>query len=268
MADIADRQVYLERLAKPLQEKLRVARYIPATAAAVLDVGCADGAVTRALAALFPEVAFLGIDLNDDFIALAREYAAGLGNVRFERVYLRELLPRPERFDAVVFCSVLHEFYTYGEGLSSVLKALADAHELLRPGGVIVIRDMILHAYTKRASFQCDRLRARLEAKCESWVIADFVRHFGPLDSLYTINHLLLKYWYTENWARECPEHYVPVTFEEYEQVFRLLGMTTQVLDSFALPFLQRKWQEDFGYTADEIAGLRSTGILVAQRAY
>jgi SAM-dependent methyltransferase len=264
--ELADRRVYLERMAKPLQEKLRIARYVPAGARAVLDVGCADGTVTRALAELFPGVQFLGVDLDAGFIQLAREAAGGLANVRFERVYLRELLARPERFDAVVFCSVLHEFYTYGEGISSVLKALADAHELLRQGGRIVIRDMILHEYTKAATLGCERLRSQMEQVLEPRVIADFVRHFGPLETLYTVNHLLLKYWYQENWARECPEFYVPVTFEQYSRVFRLLGMRQQALDSHLLPFLRQKWRTDFGFTDEEMTELRSTGILVAAR--
>lgn len=266
MVDLADRQVYLERMAQPLQEKVRIARYVPAAATAVLDVGCADGTVTWALATLLPGAHFLGIDLDEGFIGLAKEAAGGLANVRFERVYLRELLARPERFDAIVFCSVLHEFYTYGEGVSSVLKALADAHELLRPGGRIIIRDMILHEYTKQATLWCERLRTAMEQTLEPRVIADFVRHFGPLDTLYTINHLLLKYWYQENWARECPEFYVPVTFEEYAQVFRLLGMRLQALDSHLLPFLRQKWQTDFGFSDEEMTELRSTGILAAAR--
>jgi hypothetical protein len=105
-----------------------------------------------------------------------------------------------------------------------------------------------------------------MEQTLERRVIADFVRHFGPLDTLYTINHLLLKYWYQENWARECPEFYVPVTFEQYEQVFRLLGMRQQALDSHLLPFLRQKWQADFGFSDEAMAELRSTGILVAAR--
>ncbi len=266
---IANWPVYLERMAKPLQEKLRVARYLPPRGATVLDVGCADGTVTGALATLFPDNRFLGIDLSEPFIALARERAAreGLANVRYERVYLRDLLARPERFDAVVFCSVLHEFYTYGEGTSSVLKALADAHELLHPGGVVVIRDMILRAYTQQATLRCETLRAKIAAACPPSVVADFVRYFGPLDTVYAINHLLLKYWYTENWAREGPEHYVPVTFEEYEQVFRLLDMRLQIAEELTLPFLRDKWRSDFGLTDEELDGLRSTGILVAQKA-
>lgn len=265
-AKLADWEVYLARLARPLQEKLRLAWYLPKDAASILDVGCADGTVTRALAELFPGARLLGIDLDETFIALARQQAAGKGNVAFERVYLRELLARPERFDAVVFCSVLHEFFTYGEGTSSVLKALADAHELLHPGGVIVIRDMILHEYTKQATLHCQSMRDKLAAHCPEWVVRDFVRHFGPLQTVYTVNHLLLKYWYVENWERECAEHYVPVTLEEYQQLFRLLGMTLQHAETYLLPFLRQKWEADLGLSEAELAGLRSTTILVAQK--
>ncbi|HVG98113.1 MAG TPA: class I SAM-dependent methyltransferase [Chloroflexota bacterium] len=269
---IADREGYLARMAQPLQAKLRIARFVPAGASDVLDVGCADGAVTCALAALFPETAFLGIDLDGGFVDRARERAAGkldtpaVPNARFERVYLRELLARPERFDATVFCSVLHEFFTYGEGTSSVLKALADAHELLRPGGAILIRDMILHDYARESTLGAAALRARLVARCPAHVVADFERHFGPLDTLERINHLLLKYWYADNWARECAEHYVPVSFEQYADIFRLLGMSRQVAESGTLPFLARKWQTDLGLTAEQLTPLRSTGILVAQK--
>jgi 2-polyprenyl-3-methyl-5-hydroxy-6-metoxy-1,4-benzoquinol methylase len=271
---MTDWQVYLDRMAKPLQEKLRIARYLPPRGAHVLDVGCADGTVTRALATLFPESTFLGIDLSERFVALAQQRAAaeGLANVRFERVYLRDLLARsegpdgPGRFDAVVFCSVLNEFYTYGEGISSVLKALADAHELLRPGGAVVIRDMVLRDYTRRATHRCAALRDRMLAVLPPHVVADFTRHFGGLDSLYTINRLLLKYWYAENWARESAEFYVPVAFEQYEQVFALLGMRLQVEEELTLPFLREKWRADFGFAEEELDLLRSTGILVAQK--
>src|SRR5512138_3688441 len=113
---IANRQIYLERMAKPLREKLRIAEYLPFSARKILDVGCADGAVTLAMARLFPDTEFHGIDLDEGFIANAKA-AAEVPNATFERVYLRDLLARPERYEAVTFVSVLHEFFTYGEGI-------------------------------------------------------------------------------------------------------------------------------------------------------
>lgn len=267
---LRDPDGYLKKLAKPLREKLRVARYIPAHAKSVLDVGCADGTVTIALANLLPKVRFFGIDLNGDFIerAAARAREQGAANVRFERVYLRDLLARPERFDAVSFVSVLHEFYTYGQGISSVLKALADAHELLRFNGEIVIRDMILSEYTRHTRFQVAAIARKVVAdRSRRRFVKDFEARFGKLRSLYALNHFLLKYLYADNWAHECAEHYVPITFERYEQIFQLLGMDLQLKDSYLIPFLRRQWQRDFELTDDELAGLRSTGFLAARKA-
>ena len=66
----------------------------------VLDVGCGPGRHSLALARRGFEVT--GVDLSDDFIALAREAAAAEGlAVRFEIVDVRELAFRGE-FDAAV----------------------------------------------------------------------------------------------------------------------------------------------------------------------
>lgn len=267
---IHDKEIYLSRMSKPLQEKLRVAKYVPVWAKKVLDVGCADGTITCSLAQMFPEVQFLGIDLDNEFITKAQEKAAELGltNVSFERVYLRDLLARPERFDAVIFVSVLHEFYTYGEGISSVLKALADAHELLHPKGEIIIRDMILSEYTKHTVFHSSAIREKiLSVESLRPLMDDFEKNFGSLDYLYQINHFLLKYMYQENWERESREHYVPVTIDQYEQIFDLLGMELQLKDSHLIPFLRDKWKADFGLTEDEMEGLKSTGFIVAKKS-
>ena len=131
-SEIKDQEIYLSRISKPLQEKLRVVKYIPKWAKTILDVGCADGTVTFALAKLFPNVQFLGIDLNENFIKKAKQQVVDedIKNVKFECVYLRQILNRTERFDSVIFVSVLHEFFSYGEGISSVLKAVSDAHEM------------------------------------------------------------------------------------------------------------------------------------------
>lgn len=50
--NITDSTKYLERMSKPLQEKLKIATFIPEGTKTVLDVGCADGTVTLALAKL------------------------------------------------------------------------------------------------------------------------------------------------------------------------------------------------------------------------
>lgn len=266
---LRDRQGYLARLAAGLHDKLRVARYLSPDAGRVLDVGCADGALTLALAAAYPAVQFTGIDLDPDFIVQAQAHArqAALPNVDFRRSYLRDLLAEPARFDYVIFASVLHEFWTYGEGSSSVLKALADAHELLQPGGTTIIRDMMLEAYADHATLHVAAIRAKVAASVHAPTLAAFEAYWGAATTLATINHFLLKYRYHENWERELPEHYLPMTHEQYLQIFALLGMRVQTHALYLLPFLRERWQAEFALDADELDLLRSTALLVAQKA-
>lgn len=264
--ELPDAQGYLERMAKPLQEKLRMGFLIPPGAKTVLDAGCADGTVTIAMAEMFPHIQFLGIDLDENFIEIARERSKHLKNVRFQCVYLRQLLLRKKRYDCVQFCSVLHEFFQYGEGISSVLKALADAHELLNEGGVINIRDMFLDRVSTESDLRVAGMRSKILARCDQQQVRDFTDTFGAFESLYTLNHFLLKYMYTDNWKRECAEHYVGVFAEEILEMLALLGMRHQYRRSYTIPFLEEKWTTDFGFTAEEIAALRSTTIISARK--
>jgi 2-polyprenyl-3-methyl-5-hydroxy-6-metoxy-1,4-benzoquinol methylase len=265
---LADSQGYIARMSAGLHDKLRVGRYLPPNARDVLDVGCADGALTLALAARHPQARWLGIDLDDGFIGQAEHHrvAADVPNAAFRTVYLRSLLGEERRFDVVIFASVLHEFWTYGQGISSVLKALADAHELLRPGGVVVIRDMVLDAYAAHATWRVDAMRAAILGSPFAPILASFEDYWGTVRTLHDLNHFLLKYPYQTNWKRELVEHYVPVTAEQYMQMFALLGMTVQTHDLSLLPYLRAKWQQELGLVDDDLALLRSTALFVAQK--
>ncbi|HOX96207.1 MAG TPA: class I SAM-dependent methyltransferase [Candidatus Woesebacteria bacterium] len=267
MEEIANPQIYLERMSKPLQEKLRVAKFITEGAKSVLDVGCANGVVTIALAKMFPEVKFVGIDLNKDFIEIAKKEAEGVENISFEHVYLRERLANQERFDVVLFCSVLHEFFTYGEGISTIVKAMADAHEILNPGGRLIIRDMVLFDYMTKADLWLPKMIAKVKNRSEIIpLISDFEKYFGEIKSIKQLNHFLLKYKYTDNWERECRENYTPVSFEQYDRIFGLLGMKDQYRVSYTISYLNDLWREDFDLTEEELSCLRSTGIVVAEK--
>ncbi len=267
MHQIEDMELYLSRMSKPLAEKLKITKFFEPTISSVLDVGCADGIITKEMAKMFPEAQFLGIDLNKDFIERAQDQTKDLSNISFECVYLRDLLSRSRKFEAVTFCSVLHEFASYGEGISSVVKALADAHELLTKGGRIIIRDMIYSDYKKHSDYNMKSVVEKIVAKDElTPYIADFEHRFGKLNDIYTINHFLLKYRYTDNWDREGRENYVPVTFDQYEQIFSLLNMRILYKDSTCLPYFKQTWQEDFGFTEDEMLQFRSTGFFVAEK--
>ena len=259
---------YLERMAAPLRDKLYMAHFISPRAESVLDVGCADGTITLAQAEMFPKVQFHGIDLSPEFIELATKAASdrGITNATFECVYLRELLPRKRKYNHVQFVSVGHEFFTYGEGISSVNKSLSDAHELLEVMGTTNIRDMVLDEWTYGSDCFVADMAAKIQARANPRILKDFTDRWGPLNSVATVNHFVLKYMYEENWVRENNENYVGVSCEQYDGVFELLGMRRLYKRSYALPFLENKWATDFGFTVPELSVLRSTTILIAQK--
>lgn len=102
----------------------------------VLDAGCGPGRHSLALAALGVEV--VGVDLSEDFIALARAAAdeRGLDNVTFDVHDIRSL-PFDTEFDAVV-CLCQGGFGLLGGGIAEVdaLRSLAAA---ARHGGRVAV---------------------------------------------------------------------------------------------------------------------------------
>jgi 2-polyprenyl-3-methyl-5-hydroxy-6-metoxy-1,4-benzoquinol methylase len=261
--DLADLEMndaggYLRRMSNGMADKIRVARFLAKAGESVLDVGCADGAVTKALAVAMPGNRFKGIDTAANFIDAAKR-AAGPNTV-FRCCFLRDLLLTEERFSAVTFMSVLHEFFTYGSGITSVVKALADARELLLPNGRVIIRDMALPRDPGDLRSVVEKVKSKTEYRA---LIANFERYFGALGSA-NINHFLLKYFYTNNWDRECPENYTPVSIEEYHAILNVLRMKLLHSETYTLPFLAQKWATDFGLSSEEVSALRSTSVIVA----
>lgn len=267
MNQLQDPNIYLSRLAKPLQEKLKIKEFIPRSSRNILDVGCADGVVTQALAKIFPQTNFLGIDLNPDFISLAKNKSTNQKNVSFRNIYLRDLLAKKDKFDTIIFCSVLHEFFSYGEGLTSVVKAISDAYELLNPGGKIIIRDMVLSETAKSDKVAFRSAFAKIKSTLSQDILRGFEKLHGRIENSYQLNHLLLKYWYTENWDREGPENYVPVSEEKYLTLFSLLNLEIEHLSFYTIEFVKNKWISDFNLSVEELSLFRSTGILVSRRS-
>ncbi|HLZ25375.1 MAG TPA: methyltransferase domain-containing protein [Ktedonobacterales bacterium] len=102
----------------------------------LLDVGCGPGAITLGLAAAVAPGETVGIDLQPGQVeqARARAAAAGVATVRFEVGSVYELPFPAASFDAVYANSVLFH-------LREPRRALTEMRRVLRPGGVVGIRD-------------------------------------------------------------------------------------------------------------------------------
>lgn len=103
----------------------------------LLDCGCGPGTVTVNLAEVVAPGEVVGIDLEDNQFEVGRAYARerGVSNVRFKTGNIYDLPFESNTFEAVFAHAVLYHLKTPD-------KALTELHRLLKPGGVIGIRDL------------------------------------------------------------------------------------------------------------------------------
>lgn len=102
----------------------------------VLDCGCGPGTMTVQVAEIVAPGTVVGIDLEETQFAVGRERARtrGVDNVRFEQASIYELPFADSSFDAVYAHAVLYH-------LARPEAALAEMRRVLRPGGLIAVRD-------------------------------------------------------------------------------------------------------------------------------
>ncbi len=103
----------------------------------VLDVGCGTGTLATQLAAADPALRIIGIDGDEEVLAIARQKASPFGErVRFDKG-LASALPLPDSsVDAVIASLLLHHLAP-----AAKLQALFEARRVLVPGGRLVIAD-------------------------------------------------------------------------------------------------------------------------------
>ncbi len=100
------------------------------------DLGCGTGQVTAALAPFVAQV--IAVDRSNDMLAEARERVRDLANVDLRRGELEALPIQDSALDAATLILVLHH-------LPDPAEALAEAARVLRPGGRLLICDMLPH---------------------------------------------------------------------------------------------------------------------------
>jgi ArsR family transcriptional regulator len=103
---------------------------------AVGDLGCGTGRLTEILAPSVGRV--IGVDASDAMLMTARHRLAGADNVEFRTGDLEALPISDGTLDAALLSLVLHH-------APEPTRVLAEAHRTLRPGGRLLLVDMLPH---------------------------------------------------------------------------------------------------------------------------
>lgn len=107
----------------------------------LLDVGCGAGFLSARLAEAVVPGEMVGIDFEQSQVVMARETAAQrkLGNARFQLADALDLPFADDSFDVVHIGGVLMH-------VADADLALAEARRVLKPGGLVACRDLMLNS--------------------------------------------------------------------------------------------------------------------------
>ncbi|MCT4686723.1 class I SAM-dependent methyltransferase [Vallitalea sp.] len=116
----------------------------------ILDCGSGPGTITVGLAKTNPQSHVFGIDISLEQIETARKYAEdqNVTNVIFQKGNVKNLPFEDNYFDSVFAHALLQH-------LANPIHVLSEIHRVLKPGGVVGIRDddqgsLILSPYTEK----------------------------------------------------------------------------------------------------------------------
>ncbi len=113
----------------------------------IVDEGCADGALLSRIARDFQDSDLIGVEITREFLAQAHERQRrgdfGSSFVFFYQRNLSEKVFEDNSVDTTICNSTTHEIWSYGGGDEALRRYLSYKYQQLRPGGALVIRDVI-----------------------------------------------------------------------------------------------------------------------------
>ncbi|MBR6045574.1 MAG: methyltransferase domain-containing protein [Ruminococcus sp.] len=236
---ISDLEIYLIRMQRSILDKMFFVDKVFEPFDTIVDFGCANGELIKAMSQMFPEYRYVGYDISPEMIGAAKKNVPGaqfctswdeLG-VSFESSLLN-------------ISSTIHEVWSYGTP-----ESIAEFRERAFRSGFryICIRDMMFDDSLDRPA-DAEQLSAVRASADYAGQLADFESVRGEIKTQKQLVHYLLKYKYTQNWEREVREDYFPVSEGEL-----LAGVEadyrTVFCEKFTLPYTRWQIGKDFGFT-------------------
>ena len=223
---------YLQRMTQSISQSSK--GFIPffaSTCKKILDVGCGSGILMNAIKAVNPEATIVGIDINQSAVDTCLEQ--GLNVINSD---LHKFAKSGEKFDCIIFSSVLHEFSSYDVSTPfeeyPIAEALREAWTLLKNRGIIIIRDGIrtdeylqsglvkIHFINPEDSIWIKRFKQDFPDLCKESLSEDLLTLDDAKEFLYTFT------WGEKSWNREVQERFGILTVEQWKKLIKRKGFT------------------------------------------
>lgn len=117
--------------------KRRLVSLIPSGAERILDLACGTGISTLAIARRFPHSRVVGVDLREEYLAIARDKVRRLGLANVELVLSRAEDYRAEQPFDCISSSYLAKY-------AELPLLVRNSRELLKDGGLLLMHDFTL----------------------------------------------------------------------------------------------------------------------------
>ena len=244
--------IYTTEMAKSVWDKAFFMDKIPGVKC-VIDFGCADGAMIRFLAPLFPEIEFIGYDINEVLIEKAQKSSPTYDNIVFFHgissvyTYMKGIKHYQPEEICINFSSVLHEVFSSTGGIDCIQYLVNE----LKPR-YITIRDMYCDdtidiRKSEDITYILDNIVAHFGLRVKEKYFREYAKECGPISTWRDFTHLLMKLqWIDNGWDDELKENYfswiigdIITMCPNYSPVFEC---------RYQLPYLSEKWRKDFNW--------------------
>ena len=232
--------VYNKRMDKSFQDKLFFLDKIKDNVEAIVDFGCADGALIRHLSEL-TNTKLVGYDSDYNMIDIAKSKTNKdncLFNEDFEEIIKEEIIPQESLLN---ISSVIHEVYSYldSKDIEIFWDMVLDSNFKY-----ISVRDLCASESINRPSNINDY--TKLIQKANPKFLSDFESIWGSVRENRNLVHYLLKYRFLENWDREVRENYFGLSLECLLSKIPMDKYEIVYFENYILPYTANKIREDF----------------------
>jgi ubiquinone/menaquinone biosynthesis C-methylase UbiE len=256
---------YLAGMDASMRQKVALTAAHLLSSGRVADMGMGSGAGSQALAALYPSLSVVGVDMDPNMVQMAKEKYSR-ANLEFMVGDIAAAVFDDASLDGILDSSVLHHVTSFGGYVhDNAARCLEVQARALKPHGTLVVRDFVapeagpdvlLDVSDEDGDASSDprtcSTAALLERFSREWRILSEKPGFALVRETvrpragfrrYRLGRreateFVLRKDYREHWEAEVKEEYTYYSQNEFERVFASLGMRVLASTPFRNPWI------------------------------